>query len=77
MYIFIIFCWAKMVCSCVLFDLYSGDCFDKVVVHFNSRFCACKFSVRVTNFLLSGCHEVHTIGFQTFFVWALLLIVHT
>ena len=26
---------------------YSGDCFDKVVVHFNSRICVCECSVRV------------------------------
>ena len=26
---------------------------------------------------LSNCYEVHTISFQTFFVWPLLLIVHT
>ena len=28
------------------FDLYCGNCFDKVV-HFNSRFCVWEFSVRV------------------------------
>ena len=27
--------------------------------------------------VLPYIYEVHTIGFQTFFVWALLVIVHT
>ena len=38
---------SKMVCSCVPFDLYCGDCFNKVVVLFNSRICVSEFLVRV------------------------------
>ena len=36
-----------MVCSCVPFDLYCGDRFDKIVILFNSRICVCEFSVPV------------------------------
>ena len=35
---------SKMVYSGVPFGLYSGDCFDKVVVLFNSRICVCECS---------------------------------
>ena len=28
----------------IVFDLYRGDCFDKVVVLFNSRICVREFS---------------------------------
>ena len=31
-----------MICSNVPFGLYSGNCFDKVLVHFNSRICICE-----------------------------------
>ena len=38
---------SKTVCSCLPFYLSSGDCFDKVVILFNSRIYVCEFSVRV------------------------------
>ena len=50
---------AKLLCSCVSFDLYSGDCFDQVVILFISRTSVCEFSVRVNYpwkfFCLSTC----------------------
>ena len=39
-------------------------------------FCAC-VCVCVCMYIYIYIYEVHTISFQTFFVWALLLIVHT
>ena len=38
-----------MVYSGVLFVLYSGDCFDKVVVLFNSRICIHEYTVQVND----------------------------
>ena len=47
---------SEVFCSCVPLDLYSGNCFDQVVVLFNSRICVNEFSLRVDfeNFVSEG-----------------------
>ena len=41
--------WSKVVCSCVPYDLYDGNCFDKVVVLLSSRICVCESSVWINS----------------------------
>ena len=64
---------SKMVGSCVPIGLKSGDCFDKVLVCFNSRiclriFCSNKFSE--TNFRRCTCSFSLSLFFLLFFSFA-------
>ena len=58
-----------MISNCVVkvYDRQIKTEWVKLTVYFYNMFCIYSY-VR---------YEVHTISFQTFFVWALLLIVHT
>ena len=59
----------------VRYDCYKLTRSDKYVLHRN--ICLPTHCLRATIYIYIYIYEDHKISFQTFFVWALLLIVHT